>query len=556
MNNQGQLIDPFGEITKPFITNYYDTLYIRATYSDDNHIATVVKAVKLSKYTVELKTFEDLKVMRDHIYGNAEKGIIAITTANRRGIRYVLANDIDCNGQLWTPVTYVMEWGESDADLLKHTFCSEFDGNGHTISNYRITEESINVADIPTTGKITNTIYVGFFGRVNNGTMYGGESLTNQELEEQACNIHDVTFSNVSIKFDSKDPDYTLGQTKIVAGIVVGYTDTGNQHTFGRTNLYNITVENCTIDIDAYDSYVGGIIGEEHLAHNNAGLRYKLKVQDCAFYAISSHSASAKVYIGGLVGRWHCEPSGTPDSLTNSMFRGPTYGTRYLNCSVENIKLGYNYDKLIEFNDEVDQLNTEWEEADERLYAAYDRLDELEKTGANEAEIDAVQAEIDALENEFAAVDLRVHQRLEEIAALRAPYLNKEGGNLYAGVFFGSAEPGPEVPGFYGVNAIGFKNCNASNYFITHTSPSTWYTGFIGNLAPNVHMIIIDTTHSNDAAWNDGVNGVYGVPDSEWGIFYSQNENEMKWNTAGNEWCSDITTAEEDFALSYLGLID
>jgi len=316
----------------PSLTDIGDTLYVQVRFVDENHEErTIVRTIVLQKKTFEIKTYEDLLMMRDHIYGNTEKEIDMIAAVDRGNVRYILLNDIDCQGRIWTPVSYMMEDGN---DYATRTFCSEFDGKGHTISNYKITEESFDAEALNTAA--VKILYVGFFGRVNNGIMYGGTVKNDAELDAEACNIHDVTFSNVSVKLDAKSDNYQFGtDVAVYAGFVAGYLDGGNWHTIGRTNLYNITVKNSEMDIDAYKTHAGGIIGYEDIAIAYPGLRKNLTVENCSIYAISSQgTASTNVYIGGLIGRWKGTMSETPDA-------GSTWWTRYNDCVVKDIKLGY-----------------------------------------------------------------------------------------------------------------------------------------------------------------------------------------------------------------------
>ena len=71
--------------------------------------------------------------------------INADTSGEYLNAYFVLTNDIDYGGAEWTPVgTYATETGYNTA------FQGHFDGQGHTISNFVITNEYR---------------YIGFFGR-------------------------------------------------------------------------------------------------------------------------------------------------------------------------------------------------------------------------------------------------------------------------------------------------------------------------------------------------------------------------------------------------------
>lgn len=459
----------------PSLTNIGDSLYVQVKFADDNHSdsKTLVREITLAKKTFELKTYDDLLLMRAHIYGDTEKGIDAMSASVRMNVRYILLNNIDCEGRVWTPVSYMMTDGN---DYATNSFCSEFDGKGYTISNYKITEASFD-ADTLNSAAI-KILYVGFFGRVNNGIMYGGEAKSDADLDKEACNIHDITFDNVQIKLDAKSDDYKFdADVAIYAGFVIGYTNCGNWNTLGRLNLYNITVQNSTIDIDAYKSHVGGIIGYENIAYAYAGLRQNLTVQDCAIYAVSSKGATGtSVYLGGIVGREKAGVSETPDNEA-------TWWARYHDCSVKNVKLGWNYEA--------------WSNA----------------TTPDE----------------------------------KALYAPVSGNNTYVGLFFGSLES----------TSMTLKNFVAENYLIAHTNDG-FYTGLVGNFTSS-NYYNDNVTESVNAEWNNGVNGIYGVPNDEGNVSQQEvDKTTMKWigNAVAEGGVMDALNRKEAATRAFLGLDD
>lgn len=515
-NSDGTLADNIGRLTKPTLENYGDALYAQVTLYEGNHEMTLVVTLRIAKYTVELKTFEDLWIMRDHIYGNEEKGIAPISTANRRGIRYILANGIDCEGKLWTPVTYILDLSAGISGYVDSSFVSEFDGQGHKISNYRITEESFDAEAVNALDVSVKILHVGFFGRVNNGLM-SGNIKNDLGLEQDACNIHDVTFSNVTIKIDVDSENYKFdSNVAVYAGFVTGYLDSGNWHTVGRTNLYNITVENSTMDIDANKSHVGGIIGYEDIAHNYAGLRYNLNVNNCEIYGVSSRGTNdTLVYVGGLVGRFKGNNSGGADA-------DATWWTRYNDSHVRNVKLGWNYEAWNADNLELKNLQSQ-----------LDVLKGAETTDENTAKIAELEQQIAALKTQMQG------------------YLHVMGGNIRVGAYFG----------YNDVMNITFKNCSVENYLIAHTSPSAFYTGLISDGVGS--MLLVDNT-VQDEAWNNGLHGIYGVPNDDGVVTKQEITTDLeknKWLTTKNADGTFITEVngyildrKENVAMEYLGL--
>ena len=148
---------------------------------------------------------------------------------------YRLSADINLSGQTIQPI---------------QNFMGSFDGNGHTISNFSITEGSGNV---------------GFFANTT------------------GAKIYDVQFQNVSVGVQSDADTYT---TKI--GIVCGLS----QNSF----FQNVSVVASTISVVAPSiQYVGSFVG-----HAQNGTRFENVTSDCSL-TISSTSNKSK-YVGGLVG--------------------------------------------------------------------------------------------------------------------------------------------------------------------------------------------------------------------------------------------------------------
>lgn len=328
----GTLTDP--ELTNNTIKAVGDVIYMQATFQDKNHNeAVVVKKIIVQKTTFELSTFEDLAIMRAHIFGGTVNGqtVEPLERGFRKSVRYVLKNDIDCENQVWTPVQTAVYRGLSASVVSDHAFCSEFDGKGFTISNYRITADSFDMDEIKDNQIDQHTrLHIGFFGYANE------------------CEIHDVTFDKVNITLDEAfvNTDFAPltagGDVIYYVGFVVGRLDSSKSQEFDKSDLYNITVKNSKIDLKGVRIYAGGIAGIEYVGpgagagsqQNVFGKRDNLAVTDCTIYA-SRAKGSSEVAIGGIDGRIAIDPS-SPDSTIT-----------FTGCTIKNIKLGYDIEAYL-----------------------------------------------------------------------------------------------------------------------------------------------------------------------------------------------------------------
>lgn len=145
-----------------------------------------------------------------------EMGVM-VNSGTASDAHYKLTGDIDLGGEEWTPIGYY-----NKTDELAVSFRGVFDGDGHTVSNFKITEDT--------------TAYLGFFGLTS-----GAE-------------IKDLNLDNVSIVLDSESTQ------KIYAGILVGRFLTNENGLKG--NIENCKVTGSEINVSSDGSvYGGGIAG-------------------------------------------------------------------------------------------------------------------------------------------------------------------------------------------------------------------------------------------------------------------------------------------------------
>lgn len=269
-----------------------DVRYIVYTFSDDNHNpVSIMKSITVTKKIIKMSTYADLLKMKEDANTLSED--------IRKNYVYQLQNNISCENAVWKTVGGVTFGIDGD-----RPFCSEFDGQGYTISNFQLTNESVdNITD-------QNGPCIGFFGYI------------------VSSYIHDVTFENVTGNINTVGYDrIDLGGNclnPLHFGVVFARGESDGSHGT-ETDLKNIKVKNADIRIDAYKQHVGFIIGMDHVK-NVETLRENLDVENGTLYARSGSLVTEVINIGGIVGR--------------------TQGgnvVEYKNCDLKNVKLGFDY---------------------------------------------------------------------------------------------------------------------------------------------------------------------------------------------------------------------
>ena len=175
---------------------------------------------------------------------------------------YKLTADINLNGAEWMPVGYYAAETEYST-----AFQGVFDGDGHTVSGFVISE---------------NCVYAGFFGLVYNGT------------------VKNLTISNAQISLSTNNVLYA-------GGLVGRFLALGNKKTAAIENCH---VQDVTLfaESKAYSVYTGSLAGYLH-ASQGASLRVNGCSADAEITGKSSgysHSASSdtrfNLTIGGFAG--------------------------------------------------------------------------------------------------------------------------------------------------------------------------------------------------------------------------------------------------------------
>ncbi len=300
--------------------NDFDTyFYLKFNLGDENYETfedTVT--IHITRHTHEIKTFADLEEMRNQVTelcegrtGHPESSEDDCVYFKARAHRWVLRNDIDCENKAWTPIGRAyyqdtkdgqMHKENTTADWIDNIFMGEFDGNGYTISKFKITNKEFE-------GCLSakNGINVGFFGYVT------------------TAHIHDVNFDNETIEINKEG--YTWNDVNpIYAGFVVGRI--GSE--FSGIYMENIKVTNSTMKLDGYKIMAGGIIGYEQYNNGEDYLtRDNLDLENVSIFATNKEN-SERVVVGGLV--------------ADAKLEAGTSVLKYTNCDLKNVKLGFDYE--------------------------------------------------------------------------------------------------------------------------------------------------------------------------------------------------------------------
>ena len=238
----------------------------------DNYNTSMLLTLTVTQRTVELSTVEDLKSIREELL-NDNNIYLRVHT------RYALVNDIDMEGEVWETI-----WTVVPSTASNDGFTGEFDGQGHTISNFVINEYSVAEENL----NAYNGMALGFFGYMTDAY------------------IHDVNFSNVNVdltlsKLEARGYSISYSGTNVwnmfYFGLVAGRIDTSRNGM--RTTFENINIENFDAFIDLPKAYVGTFVGQE----NTLGYRINLDANNVNIYAIETGvDYNQNFYLGGITG--------------------------------------------------------------------------------------------------------------------------------------------------------------------------------------------------------------------------------------------------------------
>ena len=293
--------DVDGSVFVRVTLNNYAKNYTEIT---KNYNSSFITSVTVNKRIVHITNATELQA----IINDVKSPIVKLQMRTK----YVLENDIDLQGAVWKTL---------GAACDNNSFIGEFDGQGHTISNFVINESSIDVAEITNqTG-----LAFGFWGYLTD------------------ANIHNVNFDSILVRVDAAklkelNPAFDnqgSAANPIVFGVVAGRT---RNSFWGMGTIFeNITVTNLDVDIKSHGGFYGTFVGEEYAGigskfldgdmNNNAipgaqNVRNNLDAKNVKIVAGEIDSAAfGRLSIGGIVGEL--------------MYSGHIYE----NCDLENVWL-------------------------------------------------------------------------------------------------------------------------------------------------------------------------------------------------------------------------
>lgn len=189
---------------------------------------------------------------------------------------YKLTSNIDLGGAEWTPIGFY-----SEKTAYSSCFAGHFDGDGHTIKNFKITT--------------AKNRYIGFFGFTFGAT------------------IQNLTLSDFSI--DISYSDYLYVGSLIGRCIADGEGDT--------SNILNCSVSGSVKAVGkGYQAYAGGLCGYViSNAKSSTNIENCTSNVDVKANLVTTSTETLKVYSGGLIGYMGCTNSSTID-ITNCASTG------------------------------------------------------------------------------------------------------------------------------------------------------------------------------------------------------------------------------------------
>lgn len=273
---------------------------------------------------ININSADDLRSFRDRVNAQDKEAMFATVNLN---------TDIDLGGEEWVPIGLIPYGSE---EKFNYCFMGTFNGNNHTISNFKITD--------------SNLCSAGLFGGINNiRSNYDGYendvAISNLNVSNADINITDsqtLNFASVvcGLAFNANlisnihvtDSNITVNKlddekhSNLDCGMIAGYGDfnadnlsaSGNINAkseavaisggiLGRTIEYTVgtvkTIKNCTSSVNinnegASQSMAGGIAGYVY--------RYT-DISDCTYNAENGITALSKyllnnsnVYVGGI----------------------------------------------------------------------------------------------------------------------------------------------------------------------------------------------------------------------------------------------------------------
>ena len=205
--------------------------------------------------------------------------------------KYILLNDIDLGGAEWTPI------GTSSSP-----FTGEFDGNGYSISNLKITDYEekyvgmfgYNSGILKNIDLINVDISTNYYVGVDDGTQYVGGIAGHNKRVIENCYIS----GSVILYYGSSYLYYDEARGYGYCGAFAGYSSGSIRNSYSNCKVGARTY--ASSDLSAYSNcYAGGIVG-----YNSGIIEMCYSIKEVKSSASSSSSGVnyANGYAGGIAG--------------------------------------------------------------------------------------------------------------------------------------------------------------------------------------------------------------------------------------------------------------
>lgn len=217
---------------------------------------------------------------------------------------YKLTEDIDMNGEKLFVI--------GDNSNTSAVFCGTFDGNGHTISNFYITDEVVNQSSF-----VTEYLqYVGLFG-YSVASVNGPAVIKNLTLEDYEVTVHPASVAGSAGSYAGSVLGYGIGVqidgVNCRNGKVVSYNDNRNMSYLGGiAGVLQSAYSKTLTDTITFDAYVNGCTVDAEVTGTGAirsagSVAGVLTTADTAAVAYVSNCVTAgtvygAMYGGGIVG--------------------------------------------------------------------------------------------------------------------------------------------------------------------------------------------------------------------------------------------------------------
>lgn len=141
---------------------------------------------------IDISSAEELIALRDNVNADPNYSVNAV---------FNLTADIDLGGMEWEPIGYNYDYVSDIAgsitdtypDVYTNAFCGTFNGNGHTISNFTITDPRFKYAGL--FGSLNHAV-------INNLNITGASVLTDTSLKDTEG---DVSYTRSTLNVDAID---------------------------------------------------------------------------------------------------------------------------------------------------------------------------------------------------------------------------------------------------------------------------------------------------------------------------------------------------------------